>query len=654
MTYNFTPRSSPASPRSKSPPKRVSPYTPNSPKLRKSEIFIMPSPDFNLNPNFSLEKSSKAVANSLYNLSVGIETRLLVVLKQILDFKDCVPLEKHTFDKFVSLIDSAAACPSDCQYLLLTIPALMILYKKLIPPQHVLVQLIERAEHLLSPDNFFVTFGFHQLLPRYHIEEMILLFKSLLNEEIPDINEYVHSGGVFGSKYIEEFVQTGVIDEQQLQAEEDELRAKLRRDREIDLEKLKADQEKAEKKRIERQQALLKRLQEEKEEREREIREREERERLRREREEIEKEQDAIEKANRLKLLSKRAAKRKLAREKAEKEREEQERLEKERLEKEKAEKEEKEKREREARMMAIRKMAARKKAQQERAEREKAERERREKEIRERRELIEREEKEKGIIAKEAALKVSRERAQLEKEQLEKARLERQRLLKIAREKEEKEKEQMKAGELRRANSLTPSKIKNLLSPNEIDDDMPMTPKPRFKNNGEGQFNLDDDRKRRSNSLSLSNRNIALQLSPFHEKETTDNDDIYLTGSPTQDSEPKKEYHSISIQKFLSDNRTLPEKIKHGSSLSEKLDSKEREKLRKFAQLFYSWETAYQAVKEVWKIMKKDDQFEINILLSMMPVTFADYTVTGLKTFANDEGITLADIENMYDKILE
>ena len=82
-------------------------------------------------------------------------------------------------------------------------------------------------------------------------------------------------------------------------------------------------------------------------------------------------------------------------------------------------------------------------------------------------------------------------------------------------------------------------------------------------------------------------------------------------------------------------------------------LDPEEREKLMRYAKLFLSWETAYRAVKQVWMAMKKDDKFDINILLSMMPVTFADYTVTGLKTFANDEGITIADIENMYDRLL-
>ena len=179
MTYNINTRSMPSSPRSRSPPKKVFPYTPNSPKHRKSELSVYPTVDFDLNPNFSLEKGSKAVANSLYNFSVGIETRLPMILKQILEFRDCVPLENHVFEKFVNLIDSGAACPSDCQYTLLTIPVQMILYKNLIPSKHVLVQLIERAERLLSPDNFFVTYKSHQIIPRYHIQEMIKLFKSL-------------------------------------------------------------------------------------------------------------------------------------------------------------------------------------------------------------------------------------------------------------------------------------------------------------------------------------------------------------------------------------------------------------------------------------------------------------------------------------------
>ncbi|OHT11269.1 hypothetical protein TRFO_19370 [Tritrichomonas foetus] len=156
-----------------------------------------------LNPNNDFIIKYQSVASSLYELSVGIETRIHIVLKHILKFRDCAPLKHHKFETFVTLFDAGLACPPDCQYLLLTIPAFMI-SEGMTPSQEVLKQLIWREKHLLNPNIVFVTFGMRQIEPRKHIREMIKLFEGLLVDDLENEKNKISSLGTF---YIEKFVK---------------------------------------------------------------------------------------------------------------------------------------------------------------------------------------------------------------------------------------------------------------------------------------------------------------------------------------------------------------------------------------------------------------------------------------------------------------
>lgn len=197
------------------PIRSVAPYSPRTPQARNNSSSSpfredLPSnfSQLDLTPKNDMNVHYLSVADSLFNYSIGIETRLDVVLSHILKYRNCAPLENHTFEPFVSLIDSGAACPADCQYFLLTIPAMMI-DKGMLPSDSVLNQLIAKAKNLLSPGICFVTFGNDQKVPRQHIKEMIALFESLLRDK----GSQKQRTFTYGASRIEEYVALqGVVD----------------------------------------------------------------------------------------------------------------------------------------------------------------------------------------------------------------------------------------------------------------------------------------------------------------------------------------------------------------------------------------------------------------------------------------------------------
>ena len=103
----------------------------------------------------------------------------------------------------------------------------------------------------------------------------------------------------------------------------------------------------------------------------------------------------------------------------------------------------------------------------------------------------------------------------------------------------------------------------------------------------------------------------------------------------------------SGSVDRFLGSKDNLMGRIDRGSKMYSHLSPEEVQKIEELAKLFVRWEKAYDACKVVWNLMKEDDSFDVDILISQVPVSFADFLIEALKTFAANEGIPVPDIQN-------
>jgi hypothetical protein len=63
-----------------------------------------------------------------------------------------------------------------------------------------------------------------------------------------------------------------------------------------------------------------------------------------------------------------------------------------------------------------------------------------------------------------------------------------------------------------------------------------------------------------------------------------------------------------------------------------------QRQQIQFLAGLFCRWEDAYDGSKRVWEIMKADPQFDLNVLIAQIQLSFADFLVHAIRKFMTDE----------------
>lgn len=94
------------------------------------------------------------------------------------------------------------------------------------------------------------------------------------------------------------------------------------------------------------------------------------------------------------------------------------------------------------------------------------------------------------------------------------------------------------------------------------------------------------------------------------------------------------------SIQQFLNDTSSTADRIDLGQDILNHISDEEKEELHNLAAKFCDWANAYSAVKDVWDSMKLNSNFQVNALLAIIPISYADFMVEGLRTFADEEGM--------------
>ena len=71
--------------------------------------------------------------------------------------------------------------------------------------------------------------------------------------------------------------------------------------------------------------------------------------------------------------------------------------------------------------------------------------------------------------------------------------------------------------------------------------------------------------------------------------------------------------------------------------------EPKNKEKILELVRLFNQWSGSYEASKEVWRIMKEDEDFELDALLARLPITFADFLVQAISQFSKEDNIDVS-----------
>ena len=100
---------------------------------------------------------------------------------------------------------------------------------------------------------------------------------------------------------------------------------------------------------------------------------------------------------------------------------------------------------------------------------------------------------------------------------------------------------------------------------------------------------------------------------------------------------------------RFLSSSDNLLQRRKRGIETYKRLTQREIAQILKLCSLFTSWEVAYDASLAVWDVMKHSENFEIEALLSQLPVSFGDFLVEAIKSFAQVAGIKIDRIKNTH-----
>ena len=77
--------------------------------------------------------------------------------------------------------------------------------------------------------------------------------------------------------------------------------------------------------------------------------------------------------------------------------------------------------------------------------------------------------------------------------------------------------------------------------------------------------------------------------------------------------------------------------------SESRRLAEPRNKKILDLVRLFNAWSGSYEASKEVWRIMKEDEDFELDALLARLPITFADFLVEAISQFSKEDNIDVS-----------
>lgn len=105
------------------------------------------------------------------------------------------------------------------------------------------------------------------------------------------------------------------------------------------------------------------------------------------------------------------------------------------------------------------------------------------------------------------------------------------------------------------------------------------------------------------------------------------EDNDIFESDSPITDSSSRYElsYSSRTIEKqIILDHKT------------DSIIAPIPEHLLPFVQLFSSWDNAYEATKIIWQKMKDDSQFNIEELTNYLPISYAEFLHTAIRTYSN------------------
>jgi hypothetical protein len=76
------------------------------------------------------------------------------------------------------------------------------------------------------------------------------------------------------------------------------------------------------------------------------------------------------------------------------------------------------------------------------------------------------------------------------------------------------------------------------------------------------------------------------------------------------------------------------------GADSYESMDEEHRHQIDELARALTHWETAYDWAKRIWAIMKEDPAFDVNVLITRIQFSFADFLVRAIQAFMSDEGI--------------
>lgn len=93
----------------------------------------------------------------------------------------------------------------------------------------------------------------------------------------------------------------------------------------------------------------------------------------------------------------------------------------------------------------------------------------------------------------------------------------------------------------------------------------------------------------------------------------------------------------SPNIAQFVLSKEDLMSRKKRGSEKYFHLDEKRIQQTCELAKLFNNWPTAYRSTKYVWEIMKEDDSFDLDTLISQIPESFGQFLITALKVYISE-----------------
>ena len=104
---------------------------------------------------------------------------------------------------------------------------------------------------------------------------------------------------------------------------------------------------------------------------------------------------------------------------------------------------------------------------------------------------------------------------------------------------------------------------------------------------------------------------------------------------------------HSQSIEEFLLSKDDIFQRKAKGSKMYFDLTPDQIRLICNLAKLFNSMDTIYSATQIVWNVMKTDETFNVDILLSQIQTSYGDFLIEALKCYADLEGIIIRHIES-------